>query len=56
MKKIINEIKSNKKCKNCKNNEFIVFLEKKILVCKYCLDDYINELSSARKEALIKDN
>ena len=56
MKKLIHELKSNKKCKNCKNNEFVVFLEKKIMVCKNCLNDYINELSIKRKEALLKDN
>lgn len=56
MKKLIHQIKSNKKCKNCKNNEFVVFWEKKIMVCKNCLNDYINEISIKRKEALLKDN
>ena len=57
MKKLIYEIKNNnKKCNKCKNNEFIILLEKKIMLCKNCLDDYINSISNSRKEALIKDN
>ena len=56
MKKLIHEFKSNKLCKKCKNSEYIVFLEKKIMVCKNCLDDYINDISNKRKEALFKDN
>ena len=55
MKKLTYEVKNNKKCQNCKSDKFILFTKKKILVCKNCLEDYINEISISRKEALIKD-
>ena len=56
IKKLTSELKCAKKCNNCKENNYIIFLEKKIKVCKNCLDDYINEISNSRREALIKDN
>ena len=56
MKKLTQEIKINKKCQNCKGEVYIILFEKKIKVCKNCLDDYINEILNTRKEALINDN
>ena len=36
IKKLTSELKCNKKCNNCKENNYIIFLEKKIKVCKNC--------------------
>ena len=56
IKNLTYEFKSIRKCNVCKNNIYIAFFEKKIRICKNCLDDYINEISNERREALIKDD
>ena len=57
MNKLTYELKSKAKCNICKKNDIFIFLvEKKIKICKTCLNDYIDEISNTRKESLIKNN
>ena len=56
IKNLTYDFKSIKKCNICKKDIFTALLEKKIKICKNCLNEYINEISNERREALIKDD
>ena len=56
LSKLTLEIKNQKKCQICKTDEYIIFLEQKFKICKKCLDKYIYNVGSLRREAFIKDN
>ena len=56
IKSLTYEFKGSKRCNICKKDIYIAFLEKKIRICKDCLDEYINEISNERRESLIKDD
>ena len=56
LSKLTLKVKNPKKCQICQKGEFVLFLEQKFKICQNCLENYICNKCSLRKEALIKDN
>ena len=46
-------LKDTRPCAECKSNtEHIMFLEKKFIICKFCLENYLTKICNFRADAL----
>ena len=50
------QIHNKDKCQICKGQKYIIFFKQNFKVCKNCLENYINKISSFRNQSLNNDN